>query len=359
MSANVARAVAVTVLGIDADTALFSRRGFPTGDVSAREHLEEIGRTFIYGYNQALGSSRVDALVATLDGVPRNFRGFAFEGAAMASHLLDLLTLSRTRWQALHDRAGDRYLYLLYVGMGWVWARIPVSLAWSLERRDPLYGWLAVDGLGFHAGYFDTSTYVEEQRYPRRVVGYARRAFDQGLGRSLWFSRGARASAIAATIERYPHGRRSDLWAGVGLASAYAGGVSEEGLEDLVALSQGFHSALAQGVAFAAEARVRANDIAPWTAQVCASVCACSVEEASARTRLALERVGPHPQWYERWRAAVQATFAPVPMSSGVRGANLHGTSTGRRVEPDRQTHSVGALSDLQTPKHRRELPRV
>jgi len=44
-----------------------------------------------------------------------------------------------------------------------------------------------MDGFGFHEGYFQWSRSVRKKALPKGVNGYALRAFDQGLGRSLWF----------------------------------------------------------------------------------------------------------------------------------------------------------------------------
>jgi hypothetical protein len=346
VSASILRQIRAAALGIRSEEARFFRRGFDSDSASTRQHLEQIGEFFIYGYNQTLASAGVQALSAKLDGVPRYFRGFAFEGAAMASHLLDVLTLTRRRWQELHDSVGDRYLYLLYIGMGWVWARLPLPLPWALGRCHPLYGWLAIDGLGFHAGYFDTANSVEGRKYPRRVVGYSRNAFDQGLGRSLWFSCGARPGAISSAIQQFPPARHADLWSGIGLACAYAGGAPDDDLVSLLTFSGAFRPALAQGVAFAAEARLRARDVAPWTAAACARICFCSVEDAALRTRRTRESLPlrSNVHVYEVWRSILQASFVESPTTSEAKGVSSHGTSSGRRVEPDRQADTVRSV---------------
>ena len=82
-----------------------------------------------------------------------------------------------------------------------------------------------MDGYGFYEGFFSWRRTVEEKVIPSRLAGYARRAFDHGLGRSLWFSTGANVDRIVVTIGAFPESRQGDLWAGIGLACAYAAGV--------------------------------------------------------------------------------------------------------------------------------------
>ncbi len=127
-------------------------------------------------------------------------------------------------WPAMADRTS----YMLHVGAGWALARLP-WLRWRADaflRGSRSFGrdgwrWMATAS----TGYFYWPRSVRRQRDPAGPFGYARRAFDQGLGRSLWFVEGADAAHIAAAISAFPQSRRADLWSGVGLASAYAGGV--------------------------------------------------------------------------------------------------------------------------------------
>jgi enediyne biosynthesis protein E3 len=53
-----------------------------------------------------------------------------------------------------------------------------------------------------------------------RLRGHARRAVDQGLGRSPWSVGGADADRIAGTVATVPAARHAGLWGGVGLAPA-------------------------------------------------------------------------------------------------------------------------------------------
>src|ERR1039457_1019400 len=102
------------------------------------------------------------------------------------------------------------------------------------------------------------ATFIGPIPYPPKkfrggVAGSPRRAFDQGLGRSLWFVEGADASRIAAAISSFPKARQPDLWSGVGLACAYAGGRDQAHLELLRETAGPYVAQVAQGAAFAAK----------------------------------------------------------------------------------------------------------
>lgn len=301
------------IFGISPDEASFGRRGFGYRDEGARARLESIGATFLCGYHAALEERDGEGLALRLNAVEAELRGFAFEGAAMALALLDrLLPWGGGRLKSFVDGAGRAHEYMLYVGAGWAFARLRRDPARALKSLDPLLGWLAADGYGFHEGYFKWPAYVARQERPRRLGGYALRAFDQGLGRSLWFVRGAEVQKVVETVASFARGRQSDLWSGVGLACAYAGGADDAGVEALRAGAGPFAAQLAQGAAFAAKTRQRARNAAPHTESVCRILCRMTARAAAEVTDRALAQLPPDEgdaPAYEVWRQRIAGAF--------------------------------------------------
>jgi enediyne biosynthesis protein E3 len=290
--------------------ATFRRRRFPVCEPAAQAHLEAIGRSFLTGYNASL-SGRPPALRAKLESVPAALRGFAYEGAAMGCAILDFLTpWSRGRFAQLLAAAPE-HIYMLHVGFGWAMARLR-RLPWRTGRElDSLLRWLAVDGYGFHQGYFRWERYIRDAVPPAELSGYARRAFDQGLGRSLWFVCGASAGRIAAAVARFDPERQADLWSGAGLACAYAGEAPVDEIRALADLAGPHRPAAAQGAAFAAKARLRAGNPAAHTGEACQVLCGLDLQRAAAITDEAardLPDTGSGPA-YEIWRRRIQSQF--------------------------------------------------
>ena len=303
---------------ISPDEALVSTRGFEPMDGRAAERLERIGREFIGGYHAAIDENAAGALEARLNAsVERDFRGFAFEGAAMGLLLLDRLHFSRNAFSAFLEGPANSHVYMLHVGAGWAVARLPwlrMRMPTTLDRFDPLLRWLVMDGFGFHEGYFHGSIAVGRHAVPRGVRGYAARAFDQGLGRSLWFSGGIDPERITAAIAGFAECRRSDLWAGVGLACAYAGGADLTALVRLVELAGVHLAAAAQGAVFAAETRNRAGNPAAHCDLACRTLCGMPADDAAAIARETMTGLPPDgtvPS-YEIWRIRIQQKFAHV-----------------------------------------------
>lgn len=319
---SLAAALRLRLLGIADREVRVDRRGFACDDAARRTRLEAIGRAFLAGYHAALAAPAPDdaAFGTALEGAGAERRGFAYEGAAMAFALRDLVPPRTAHVAAFLRGAGGRHAYMVHVGVGWALARLRRPAAPARARLDPLLGWLAVDGYGFHEGYFRPRRYVAGRAEPpRRLAGYERRAFDQGLGRALWFAGGADARRVAAAVCEFPPMRRPDLWSGVGLACAYAGGADADDLALLGATAGAYRPTLAQGAAFAAKARARAGTPVPHTEVACAVLCGCPAAEAATATDVALAATAGDDEtaWgaprYERWRRAVQHAFRGGP----------------------------------------------
>ncbi|SRR6266487_6362028 len=296
-------------------------RGFHDKSSEARELLERIGGTFLDGYGFAAQAPTPDAAVAPLEEVPTRFRGFAYEGAAMAFAVRDGLRPGggHNVERFLAGAAAD-HLYMAYVGVGWAMARLP-RIRWStLHAPDPLLRWLVLDGYGFHQAYFRTERYVydryEDSSIPWRDLTaryYAPRAIDQGIGRALWFIGGTDVDVVASLVERYSRRRRADLYSGVGLAATYAGGATEAELTALCAHAQDYRPQLAQGGAFGAVARARANLVVPHNEMATQIFCGRSVAAAQAVTdeaRIDLPADGLVPA-YEIWRQRIAEALVP------------------------------------------------
>lgn len=300
------------------------------------------------GCHAALESPSLERLSTRLEAVPLEWRGFAFEGAALGLALLDRLTpWRRDRVQRFLRGPGDPHAYVVHVGVGWLAARWPGRVkaindaaggargAGAPPTRahastfDPLLRWLVIDGYGFHEGFFHWRRYLAGQSAPRRLPGYARRVFDQGLGRSLWFVDGADVELLPRTIAALPPERHADLWSGVGLAAAYAGGAEEAELRHLREAAGTHWPQLAQGAAFAAKARQRAGNVTDHTRLATRVLCDLGVEAAAALTDAALENLPDRTEApaYEAWRQRIQQAFAhrrtgvrvepPVPRAPG------------------------------------------
>ena len=300
------------MFGLSEQEVTFDRRGFQCESITARAHLESAGKAFVAGYNAGLEHGVGPELEKKLASVAMPLTGFAFEGAAMALALLDWLTPWRmNRVSQFIEGAGDAHTYMIHVGAGWTLARLPRKIDTMLSKFDPLLRWLLIDGFGFHEGFFRMRNANSALPYPAKIKGYARNVFDQGLGRSFWFSEGANEKRIMGRISQFEANRHADLWSGVGLGSVYAGEVPAADLESLRHSSGMFLPQLAQGAAFAAKARQRANNMLPYQHLACGIICDMDPFRAAALTDELLENLpcDEATPAYAIWRSRIQQHF--------------------------------------------------
>jgi hypothetical protein len=311
------------IFGLLPEETSYARRQFRGATDQMRTRLEQIGAAFLAGYHAALEAGQPETF--NLPYQDPELDGFGMEGGAMGFALLDaLMPWNGRRIERFLAGEGDAHAYMVHVGVGWIWARLPFGMERARRRLDPLLSWLAFDGWGFHEGFFHWPNYIHGEARPRKVKGYAGRVFDQGLGRSFWFVNGGNPELIGETIRGFPAERRADLWSGIGLAATYAGIASREALEVLGQGAGEHRPALAQGAAFAAKARLRAGNVTPYTDLATRALCGLDAIEAARLTDSALENLpenGPQPA-YEIWRQRIQSCIRRA--SSASRGTGLN-----------------------------------
>lgn len=292
-----------------------SVRGFYSGDPISVSQLETIGKNFLNGYHNAIADRNSHFFENSTLGVQREFSGFYFEGVAMGNSIKDSLSFfNKYRLKKLMDHPiGNAHIYMLHVGIGWAFARIPGNIEKKMKKYHPLYRWLIMDGYGFHQAYFKTKKYVYGLKKPTGFKNtYSLHAFYQGVGRCLWFVECAVPERIAERIEAFPPEFRKDLWSGAGLACTYACGVSLTEIIKLKNFSDKYYPHFAQGAVFAAKARQRANITTDENEKACTTICSLSISEAAALSDRCFEEIPegllPEEQ-YEYWRSTISSAF--------------------------------------------------
>ncbi|WP_175420751.1 DUF1702 family protein [Streptomyces griseus] len=303
----------------------FAGRGFPVTETAATRQLESIPQAVVAGFEWGVGSRDLWEIERRLALVDPQVRGFAYEGATMASVIRDAMPGRGGRTRELLQGAGRRHIFLNYIGIGFAMARLPRVLWKKVVPGDlvgeefyPPMSWLAVDGYGFDRAYFDPVRRVQEQRRetPYAWEGdadYFRRAVDQGVGRALWFIHGARVGQVSSAVRAFASEREPDLWAGVGLAATFAGCSTAAELGVLRAEAGELWGHVAQGAVFAAKARHFSGTVPEHTRTALHALAGISVEAAAALADAAAPvsgGAGGVPT-YELWRRAVRERLLP------------------------------------------------
>ena len=316
------------------ESVTFAHRGFPVTPDDTTERLEAIPRSVVCGFEWGIETGGREELELRLDLVHPDLRGFAYEGATMATTVRDVMPGGGSgRTQDLLYNGGEKHIFLAYIGIGFAMARLPRPL-WRKVLPDlsespyhPVMSWLAIDGYGFDRAYFETARWVDAQQLPapypwQGLPEYFPRGFDQGVGRALWFIHGGRAAAVAAAVRRFAESRRPDLWSGVGLAATFAGGAP--GMARLRELAGSYWPELALGVVFAIKARDYSGHVPPHSVRAAAELAGLSVREAvdvadgtaPAPVTGVVSETDRTPE-YERWRERIRARLAAGALGDG------------------------------------------
>lgn len=284
--------------------------------------LGQIPQAVVLGFEAAMCAFDVTELHQRLAFVDVEYRGFAYEGAAMAVTICDRWRHPERRWAAsLLTGPGERHLLLNYIGIGFAMARLPRRL-WTAvipplttDRRHPTLSWLAVDGYGFDLAYFRPSHYLRGGHRPASYgwlgdsTDYFQRAADQGVGRALWFATGGSPSRCATRIDDFEPSRRADLWSGVGLACVFTGGTDIASLPTRA----GPHRAHLQvGAVLAAYGRHSAGHIPPHTVSALQDLTGLTPSRAAAMTDAFEASDWSSSHNYEAWRTHLRGLLLQV-----------------------------------------------
>jgi enediyne biosynthesis protein E3 len=286
------------------------------GGEEVRRHLDGAADALVGAYDMALDDDGAERLAARLAELPDLVRGFAYEGAGAALTVLDrFLPAPRSRFEALLRGPGAPFAVLLHVGAGLALSRVSRHIEEDVRGMDAEMRWLPVDAYGFERGVFASERVVSGGRIPP-LSAYGRRAFDQGLGRGLWFRAATGLERIARTIAGLAPERHADIWSGVGLAAAYAGPNTEASLAALDEAAGPNGASVRLGVACAAFMRSEGRNPSPHTERAARALCHMPGERAADEARRIQaflhahgdETVQANP--YEAFRVSLQAAVA-------------------------------------------------
>ncbi len=294
-------------LTLPSDSASATARGFHRGPATVV--LEEVGQTFIGAFNDHLRDPNPNVVDRRILKVPERLQGFYAEATAMASAISGTFRPWSNNCSKVLSQLEPRFVHLAHVGAGWAMARLGLFELHIQRRLDPMLAGLAHDGVGFHDAFFSRKNWQRG----RKAAPPISKAYDQGLGRALWFRSGGDPKMVVQSLENFPRDRQSDLWAGVGLATCYAGGASVAGV-DFLAEAAGSHlPQFRQGAAFAAAAFARAGHEVPHCIAAAGRITGRDWNDlpglVEGLRHEVVAREGANLTGYQHWRERVASTL--------------------------------------------------
>ena len=168
---------------------------------------------------------------------------------------MDWVTTNRWRFAQGPYSTHSAHATQIHVGLGWALAQNEISPIEFLQQLDSMLRYRVLDGYGYYEGFFRRRKSILNQQQPQWNDSTATGAYDQGLGRSLWYIHTGEIDAAKHALEKFPVERHKDLWRGLGIAIAYVGGCSEETIFEILQNAGQHKTDLAEGASRALESR--------------------------------------------------------------------------------------------------------
>ena len=211
--------------------------------MSIAENVEKVVATFQKGRALSEQEHSLDELIAELNKFEPRYRSVAFEGASMGVALANSLET----WKVYAEKT-EKHATQVHIGLGWAIAEGQLNLASTLSKVDAEMQVKVLDGYGYWNGLFQRRATIRTQQIPENIIPEFQAGFDQGVGRAIWYASKGDVSKVLNIINHFSEDRRPNLWQGIGVASTYVGGCSDELIAELKTVAGEFKTYLEKGI---------------------------------------------------------------------------------------------------------------
>jgi len=190
----------------------------------------------------------VGKLVASLDGYNVEFRSIAYESASMCIAIDDYEKYNELKfWFSFLNQNQEKHATQIHIGLGWALAQKEINPEPLLKKFEPMMRYRVLDGYGYYEGIFRRRKSILNQQKPDFIDKTAASAYDQGLGRSIWYLNNGDITLAKNMIQKFPAERHADFWRGLGIAITYVGGCDEKYLQEIFTAAENYQPNLAAG----------------------------------------------------------------------------------------------------------------
>ena len=230
--------------------------------MSVKNKIALVQDTFKRGKEKATTTENLNKLNEWLLELPKEFISVAYEGASMGVAIKSIEeTNSLNQWNKFYNDFGLKHSSQMHVGLGWAFAELNLKFKDVDLVIDPVLKYRVLDGYGYYEGIFKRRQSIRTQQVPQHFNEIELRAYNQGLGRSLWYIAQGEVEKLVKLINIFAENRHNDMWRGIGIAVAYVGGVEALNIEQLVIGSGQHLSSFKSGVALLIQSRAKAGSI--------------------------------------------------------------------------------------------------
>lgn len=183
------------------------------------------------------------------------FVSVAFEGAASG------LAFRQLKNGAKEIQVPDwpAHAAQVHIGIGWALAEFGLGPMAHLSQFNGVMQGRVLDGFGYHHGLFRRRRCIQAMEIPDGIPDELLTAFDQGLGRAMWYISKGEWAALGAMTAPFGETRKQGLWRGIGVAASYVGGLSDQHWPSLIQWANPHQNQLKTGILLAAAGRTTAK----------------------------------------------------------------------------------------------------
>ena len=221
--------------------------------MSIPENIETVVSTFQKGRSLSEQELVLDELISKLNQFESRYRSVAFEGASMGVALQNSMKTWRT-----YAKTSLKHATQVHIGLGWAIAEQDLDLASNLAQIEPEMRVKVLNGYGYWHGLFRRRLTIRTQSIPENITSEYQAGFDQGVGRAIWYISKGEVQKVVNIINHFSEDRRANLWQGIGVASTYVGGCTNELITELKSVAGEFKLNFEKGIEAAGESMRKA-----------------------------------------------------------------------------------------------------
>lgn len=272
------------------------------------EKMEKIKTLFLESKEFVLDMNDSLSIVNKIENSDKEFRSVSFEGISMALAETDIAQNNfLNSWKIFLEEHAKAHSLQFHVGLGWALAKANIETSSFLKNIEPFMVSRVLDGMGYYDGIFRNRQTIKSKKISEKINLVQLKHYDQGLGRSIWYSCLGNIIKCKEVIDSFPPARQADLWRGLGIACVYVGGCDEKILTEIYSLAGEHQTQLLVSVSLVAKGRFQSNTIMPDTELACKLWCNLSANEIVATINKLI--VDTTETGYEKWIKEIEKQF--------------------------------------------------
>lgn len=244
-----------------------------------QESVEDI---FVQSQKLAEGHGNIDELISVLNQFESDLRSVAYEGASFAIGMKALKSDNLQLWYDFLSKSDQIHMHHITIGFGWSFAALNIPFGYynSIIEDNYLFP-MILDGYGYYCALFKARRTLRNKEIPLEFDKCQLCAFDNGVGRRIWYTTKGNSDDIDTLISSFPIERQENLWSGVGMACMYVGGIDKSIVKELISKADKHHMDFIVGIVTSSIYNIISGRNIQETVDICWDLCNVTYKELS------------------------------------------------------------------------------